>query len=242
MADRPILFSAAMVRALLAGTKTQTRRILRTVPEQPAIDNVVHPNPRHAAPYLDAYCGGKRTVSNPRGMTQYWCWWTRDDRPCGQFKIPFGVPGDTLWVRETLKWNDADEVWQYGADAANVPELPLLCRPTPTRWPKGVCVSMWMPRGASRIALDITDVRVERLQEISEADAQAEGSARLVMDDEGKFYESERGTYRTGYAGLWDHINGAGSWDANPWIVALSFEIRTVNAAETGSAALEPVA
>ena len=228
MADRPILFSAQMVRALLDGSKTQTRRRAKFVSREPGL-NMGFSGLHASQPRPGCWVLLSKSRSCWEDRTQMW-------------RCPYGVPGDTLWVRETLKWNDADAVWQYGADAANVPELSLLCRPTPTRWPKGVCVSMWMPRGASRIALDITNVRVERLQDISESDAQAEGCARLVMDDDGKCYESERGTYRTGYAGLWDHINGAGAWDANPWVVALSFEIRTVNAAETGSAALEPVA
>ena len=65
---------------------------------------------------------------------------------------------------------------------------------------------------------------MERLQDISEVDAIAEGAARLVMDDDGKFYESEqRGNHRTGFAGLWDHINGPGAWDANPWVSVTTF-------------------
>jgi len=86
-----------------------------------------------------------------------------------------------------------------------------------------------MPRWASRLTLELTDVRVERLQDISEQDAIAEGADRLVMDDDGKFYESANGTHRCGYAGLWDHINGDGSWDENPFVWCISFRTILAN-------------
>jgi len=86
-------------------------------------------------------------------------------------------------------------------------------------------VSIHMPRWASRLTLKITDVRVERLQDISEADAKAEGAPQLWTTGDGDFYEDTRGNHLTGYAGVWEHINGPGSWAANPWVWAVSFEV-----------------
>lgn len=237
---RPILFSAPMVRALLEGRKTQTRRLANGVPEAPGIDEVVHANPRHAAPYLDAYCGGTRTPENPRGMTQWWCWWTRDDRPCEQFKIPYGVPGDLLWVRETWchtgtgVWSIGDTYMAYDGEVVYRADLERNCVWFP---------SIHMPRLFSRLTLEITNVRVERLQDISKADAEAEGVEFETADP--PFYyvphiwphsitgvgvEEPGGRHAVRcYAKLWDHINGPGAWDANPWVVALSFNVHKQN-------------
>lgn len=242
MADRPILFSGPMVRAILReiaapGTgKTQTRRVLRAVPEPPAHDNVSWPNPRHAHPYLDAYCGGPRSDENPRGKTNWWCWWTRDDRPCEQFNVGY-APGDRLWVRET--W--AVSTIYDGMPPRDIPQCGVRYAATDQRLGIKDRPSMFMPRWASRLTLTVTDVRVERLQDISEADARAEGAPRLGMDDDGKFYESLTGTHRCGFAGVWEHINGARagcSWDENPWVVALTFRPALNIDAAPGAAAI----
>lgn len=254
---RPILFSAPMVRALLEGRKTQTRRILKDVPEAPGIDEVVHANPKHAAPYLDAYCGGRRTPENPRGMTQWWCWWTRDDRPCEQFKIPYGVPGDFLWVRESWHlvhvgggrgggidpFNSYDEIYladghskHFTFEGDDDPFLRFASdRPRP---------SMFMPRWASRLTLEITDVRVERLQDISETDAIAEGcgdyARSFPKDDPIHETQSRLMWPERAYRVLWEQINGPGSWDANPWVVALSFKVHRRNVDAMIAKQLEP--
>lgn len=179
MTDRPIIFSAPMVRALLAGRKTQTRRIIRdAVPEAPGMDQV-HPKNqvRHAAPYLDAYCGQPRTPANPRGMSDRWCWWTRDDR-CGvQFKVGY-QPGDRLWVRESLALKEDGGVqWAtYAADGAWVKSG--IVRIDPRKIGNKPRPSIHMPRWASRLTLSVTEVRVERLQAISDEDVRAEGALR----------------------------------------------------------------
>lgn len=178
MSVRPILFSAPMVRAIIAGRKLQTRRIAK-----------------------------------------------RQDRP--GYEV-----GDLLWVREawrmSLPCDTSDRSWRGGPRSAPLYRADPDCDFMKKGWKPGV----HMPRAASRITLAVTKVRVQRLQEISEADAQAEGAARLVMDDEHKFYESEIGTYRCGFAGLWNHINGrrdGADWDSNPWIVALTFVVHPIN-------------
>lgn len=240
-----------MVRALLAGRKTQTRRILKDLPPPPADDSVVHP-PKHEKPYFDAYCGGKRTELNPRGMTDHWCWWTRDDRAGHGCKVPY-VPGDRLYVREEwsthpafdgisprdLKrgsgiYTRADGLWHNVDDVIG--------------WPFGRRrAGMHMPRWASRITLTVTNVRVQRLQDCSEEDAVAEGIYPWQHEELGTLYSFERPgdtVYRGrnkiaspagfdrashAYCRLWDNINGEGAWDKNPWIVAVSFSVEQRN-------------
>jgi hypothetical protein len=200
MAEKPILFSAPMVRAIMAGTKTQTRRIVKP---QPEAQNTVYPPPpdgewlwRHKK--LDAgYCH-----TNGDAMLRLM-------RPL----CPYGVRGDRLWVRET--WAPLTKGYAYRAD-------PIWNAPPADRWHP----SIHMPRVASRITLEITGVRVERLQDISEADARAEGSP-CVDEASGREVlfpdESRCGTFKLGYRCLWESINGRGSWDANPFVWVVHF-------------------
>lgn len=189
MKERPILFSSPMVRALLAGKKTQTRSVVKP-PTSPRIPTI---------PIIES--------------------------------CPYGMPGERLWVRETFALaplcNDPEpgneDDWSpvYRADGDERPWLSSLdedavevrppCKP-----------SIFMPRWASRLTLRITDVRVQRVQEISEADARAEGVghvesvARLV----------ESGDYRIAFAELWDSINGKrATWASNPYVWAITFEV-----------------
>lgn len=178
MKERPILFSAPMVRALLDGSKTQTRRVFK------------------------AKNGGVWPHKNDLpGMRQIL-------RNC-----PYGQPGDRLWVRETWAYGthamaskdpEAEGPWVYAAD--NMQAHGRLC----DRWSP----SIHMFRTASRITLEITGVRVERLHDISEADAVAEGvgirchSPMAVLE----------------YSMLWESINGPGSWEANPWVWVVEFK------------------
>lgn len=207
MVDRPILFSAPMVRAILDGRKTQTRRVVKPRGRVSLFDVEADGSPM----WTDSY------IMDPGNAE----WRMRDN--------PYGVPGDRLWVRETWGINHSDyfapipkqrppledEYFVFLAtedDPEIVHEMPW--RP-----------SIHMPRWASRITLQITDVRVERLNEISEADALAEGAPCGGLDDDGRFYEvATGGTYRCGFGALWEHINGPGSWDANPWVWVVAFE------------------
>lgn len=202
MTERPILFQAAMVRAILDGSKTQTRRIVK--PQPPAttvsVGTYHHPDPR---PHFWAADGGSLLD------------WAR---PC-----PYGAPGDRLWVREAFIHEPADYCWEA---SVSIP-----CRPATTIYradsdPHGLAKgagwkpSIHMPRSLSRIALEITGVCVDRLRDISEADAWAEGMASVYgkgnLDGAGR-------TARYGYQMLWDMINGAGSWTANPWVWVVEF-------------------
>ena len=194
MKERGILFSAPMVRALLAGRKTQTRRALQT---QPASGIWTGRAYRDKAGQTPVFIAGWVTPAAD-GSTACIC--------------PYGVPGDRLWVRESFSgdhmyaaeppsaWGLNDPIW-YWADG----------NPITGDWTKPK-PSIHMPRFASRITLDVTDVRVERLQDISAADCWAEGISH--SPDVNPVHE---------YKDLWDQINGAGSWDANPWVWVVAF-------------------
>ncbi len=194
MADRPILFSGPMVRALLAGQKTQTRRLL--------------------AP----------------------------------FEVPRFVAGDRLWVRED--WRAG--VGYDGARARDIAPVSRIWFPADKtvdpRAGKTARHSIYMPRWASRLTLTVTEVRVQRLQEISEEDARAEGMHSWQHDELGTLWShsvpgqrvrsttvvSPAGWERptSAFLNLWDSLHGRDAWDANPWVVALTFttERRNIDA------------
>ena len=232
MRERPILMSGPMVRAILAGTKTQTRRPVKSMPPQPDVNCHPQQKQRHPAPYFDAYCGQRKTEANPRGMSSEWCWWQVDDRQClPTIKCTFGQPGDRLWVRESFMPIPPHEVgsklWDivYGADATLVKrEAPETYRPmlyNYERWSP----SIHMPRWACRLVLEIVSVRVERVQGISAADAAEEG---MSLD----WYSPEHdlhGTYdhyRDAFEDAWNRIYAArgNGWDANPWVWVVEFK------------------
>lgn len=210
MTERPILFSAPMVQALLAGTKTQTRRVVKP---QPFADPNGHGWQWH---------GGAALVRAGYGATYVH---TDLDSIVGAMPkvCPYGMTGDRLWVRET--WGPCDGGACYRASERDC------VLPDGGRWHP----SIHMPRQASRITLEITDVRVERLQDISEADAIADGvkhSQRAVSPSKADpcwwDYLQDEPNYRNArdsYASLWEKINGAGSWDANPWVWVISFNL-----------------
>lgn len=227
MADRPILMSGPMVRAILReieapGTgKTMTRRIIKGgAPAMPPARCHPEHGPRHPAPYLDAYCGEQPTAANPRGMSRTWCWWQVDDRQCvPTFRIGF-APGDRLWVRET-------HYVQSGGYKDGSGRL-ILCRADTPDAPCQWTSSIHMPRWASRLTLVVTGVQVERLNSISPADVRAEG----IEWREGCWGTwNADDTMRCGgspdpieaFRCLWINIHGTGAWDINPWVCAVAF-------------------
>lgn len=190
-----------MVRAILEGRKTQTRRVIK--PQPPAGVATVFGGGQALLEWKDGGPAARCIVPQP--------------------KCPHGQVGDRLWVGEAFKLfpkDTSDRDWRGG----KTQNVIYKADPDSGFMQKGYKPSSHMPRWASRITLEITAVRVERLGDISEADAEAEGAERLLMDDEGKFYQQERGTFRTGFAGLWCHINGPDSWDANPWVWVIEFK------------------
>lgn len=183
-----MLFSGPMVRAILAGRKTQTRRFCKLNP---------------------AYC--ERWKDEPAEM------WARE--------CPYGKPGDRLWVRETFVIEEAKAVPHYRATEPEPHLVPMDADAFDdrTRWRP----SIYMPRWASRITLELTQVRVERLQAIGEDDARAEG---ILFDEHlgGWCYDEEGRGFHGGsavraYEALWCAIHGPASWAANPWVWALTF-------------------
>lgn len=194
MKERPILFSAPMVRAILAGTKTQTRRLMKPQPEtQHDGEPYWHVGGYRVWGYRPPSAVPLRAGGNPL--------------PC-----PYGVPGDRLWVRET--WAPLTKGFAYSAD-------PIYNYSPAGRWTS----SIHMPRTASRITLEVTGVRVERLQDISKGDALAEG---IVPAGDGNGFQLADTTHYGGnpidsYLSLWESINGPGSSAANPWVWVVEF-------------------
>ncbi|HVY12113.1 MAG TPA: hypothetical protein VHB73_00950 [Alphaproteobacteria bacterium] len=209
MKERPILFSGPMVRAILEGRKTQTRRIIKPQPEKPLRESKrIHTQKLgdgFCDYYFDAYCGQPKTEKNPRGQGLLWCWWTDDNRQClDQFiKCPYGQPGDRLWIRESFCFpNNQNKTAWFRSDSPWVDDERIKWKP-----------SIHMPRWASRITLEITDVRVERLQDISEQDCFAEGVPETCDAEP-----------RDIYMDIWEGIKGKGSWEKNPWVWVICFK------------------
>lgn len=217
--ERPILFSAPMVRALLDGRETQTRRVVK---------------PQYACQRVTWGCRGGQ------GFGFFFSGHEGDDDGVNGFiKCPYGQPGDRLWVRETWAVKQLGSKpmppVQYRADYKGpYSEIRPFGNPD-YKWRP----SIHMPRWASRITLEIVSVRVERVKDISEEDAKAEGVERFTKDGKlMKFWAGDPSenkdvppctwqdmprSAREAYAALWDSINGAGSWASNPWCWVLEF-------------------
>jgi hypothetical protein len=229
MKERPIIMGAESVRAILEGRKTQTRRVVKPQPKFIGAPNV---------PF-------KTDDANPRGI----------------INCPYGKVGDRLWVREnwgvvshTFDENENICDWKPNRPATPIQELKFgtgyydghviyeadggfewnagddCSIETKSDWKS----SMFMPRSASRITLEITDIRVERVQDITAKDATAEGVGRLFEIDvafDGKFtdipFNMEEGLAVHQFARLWDSINAKRGypWDKNPWVWVLTFKV-----------------
>lgn len=228
MKERPILFSAPMVRALLAGTKTQTRRLVKPQPSEnwsPYTYSWVHAMER-GEPNPDKIIGWG--PSNHDGSEAY---------PCR-----YGKPGDRLWVKETFavrglqKYHYTgnpddhggpnDPCCAYAADATykcgkRVPAESLA--DGSNKWKS----SMLMPRKLSRLTLEIVKVRVERLHKISRADVFAEGVPLFQVEKMEKFFHKQDAA-PLAYGELWNEINGkTHPWSSNPWVWVVEFQIVT---------------
>ena len=213
MKERPILFSGTMVKAIFDGRKTQTRRVMRLQPTSPA------------------------TIFDVAGGLPVWAIWPSEElddagHPKDHgIKCPYGRPGDRLWVREawriTTKDNHPTLGYRFGEQCVPGYHGTRMVGGLMLSWAElKRCDDCWrpsihMPRWASRITLEITAVRVERLQAISEDDARAEGCTGNCPV--GNIRAHKAGPFSYEYAQLWDKINGDGSWAANPWVWVVEF-------------------
>lgn len=191
---RPILFSGEMVQAIRSGRKTQTRRVITPQPDREFF------GPKTYHPSVTDRRGDMRPGPEQFGIFD----------TCGEWSIrcPYGCPGDRLWVRETFAVC-ADSNIFYRADGKPDPWNGVKWKP-----------SIFMPRNASRITLEIRNVSVERLHDIDEEDAAAEGYPGTNVD--GKHIPwSARGWFEA----LWHSINGVKSWDANPFVWVVGFKV-----------------
>lgn len=233
MRERGIIFNAEMVRAVLEGRKTQTRRIIK---DCPTVQDGWYP---------DRY----------NNSDEWTFWGARGSSDAGRctlpfVKCPFGEVGDRLWVRETWMpdaprdgtWGDVEFYGCKGSPLSMIPKRfrkPENCIHRAS-WDGSEMVgwtpSIHMPRWASRITLEITGVRVERLQDISESDAVAEGIEPLPLEpDMPQFYHEyfpigiKNGlrcnmSAAGSFSGLWEAIYGKESWQANPWVWVIEFK------------------
>lgn len=205
MADRYKLFGTPMILALMAGRKTQTRRL-----DAPAIEETgtgaIHVHDRFGGIFAPSM---------------------KDALDLAVDYLPMAV-GDRVCVREAWRTSNRHDATpprdlepctlvHYEADGMSTGSLAALDAMTGR-----LRASMHMPRWASRLTLVVTDVRVERLQDISEEDAEAEGFPRVADD-------LPAGRIKDWYRDLWEAINGAGSWAANPFVAAYTFDIHKKN-------------
>lgn len=253
MKEKPILMSAPMVKATLADLKTQTRR-------------PINPQPTLTTPW--------KREDVPEGTEKYLPYGLRPDTPANRLILtpcPYGWPGDGLWVRENFRVLNATPAWEsetesgtdgddgaarvsYVADDAVRDIHDLSVRQDGVDESEQamrffqrykIIPSIHMPRWASRINLDIADIRVERLQDISEDDAKAEGVPEeytyrnitpKMLTSYSSLVNAERAvnppilqSWVHGYHRLWDEINGTTgpkSWNANPWVWVVTFKRR----------------
>jgi hypothetical protein len=212
---RPIIFGDESVRAILAGRKTQTRRVVNPQPNPcdhyAFSQHAGYPIPTEWKAFGDGtwYCA---TCGN--GVHEV-------RRDFSGIRCPYGVPGDRLWVKETWQVNSPPSGYIYCADESWLPEG--------THWRN----AMFMPRVASRITLETTEVSVQRVQDIGKQDAIAEGISVFPLqsaDDTSAWYQSSPGVHqersaKASYAALWDSFNAKRdySWASNPWVWVLEF-------------------
>lgn len=242
MKERPILFNGPMVRAILEGRKVQTRRIVK-IPD--FVKDEDGDNDMTTVAFLEK---GAETPG-------FWAWMTEYPEEGGvPINCPYGQPGDRLWVRETWKYcctqrsfpnnPNHEHTIEYQADSRKItysrPDDSGLPKQRKQRddedyyedymeylnkWWRASRPSIHMPRWASRITLEVTGVRVERLNDITEEDAKAEG---VYFDGRRYHFMKGKGAglvhAKSAFATLWRSINGTCSWNENPWVWVVEFK------------------
>ncbi len=233
MRARPILFSAPMIRALLAGRKTQTRRLVEPQPLAVLAQPGDGKAPSHAIINRAQKTG---VIINEYGNED----WLRS---------PYGYPGDRLWVRETVRAEVVNDLAYVRYIADNSLVLVENSQEAADEWHDMYCYrgkhgatvpSIHMPQWCSRMTLEITGIRIERLQNVTEQDALAEGAIPIECDHIRRSCE-EIGCYgdtaRAAFRGIWESVDGNwesvdgnwesvdGNWDANPWVWVIEFKV-----------------
>jgi len=237
MRERPIIFDAESVKAILAGRKTMTRRVIK-FPHEGMKDW--------------AFVDVLTTLGYPASEDRAWAGFAKPSVGAEDpffVGCPYGKPGDRLWVRETFQLEDASE---YGLDAADAPEGPVRVEDRGPDWGEATLIPryratqpdtlleidhaddgqpimrwrspLFMPRWTSRITLEVTAVRAERLQDITEADIRAEGALVWSLPDGSK--TSLDRDHRVTFARRWDALNAKRgyAWETNPWVWVVSFK------------------
>jgi hypothetical protein len=191
MNEHPILFSSEMVRVILAGKKTQTRRVIRladgSIPDEDDIPTHEDVMPNYIMDFSKTY--------------PFW----------KQLNCPYGKIGDILWVRESFSTVDKGNLIIYKADGLTAEEVGV----DKITW----MPSIHMPKRVCRIRLEITDIGVERVQDIRESDIEQEGIT--LKNDKGEYLG-----HQTQFKNLWDKINSKRdfSWEKNPWVWVIEFK------------------
>ncbi|MES2620213.1 MAG: morphogenetic protein [Bacteroidota bacterium] len=187
----PILFSTPMVQAILEGRKTQTRRLVKFPKDYTGGE--VYKNSIYGLKY----------ESNLYGDTVQ--------------RLAYALPGDIFWVRETwAEFSGIEPKIEYVYKADKIFDTPAKEHLSGNRWKP----SIHMPKAACRLFLKVVSVGVERLHDISEADAKAEGAKAASLPDLGNTWK----THKQGFEYLWHSINGEESWKQNPWVWVINFE------------------
>lgn len=231
MKEQQILFNLPMVRALLTDTKTQTRRVVNFVK---GIGAVTEFQPSDT-PNYDWIMRDRRMLWNDLTNANLVA------------RCPYGQPGTRLRVKESAwmwcerrpngKTKTGRDKWHfvpmqeapihYAADHPGKPQVDVVSPDTGNRWGWRLKIGRFLPAWASRSEIEVVSVRVERLQDISEEDAKAEG---IYLHADGKYtdYLSKTGFASNpiaSYASLWESINGPGSWGENPWVWVVTFKV-----------------
>jgi hypothetical protein len=223
--EHPILFSTPMVQAILEGRKTQTRRTrgLKTLNEKPTLWELMR---LELDPVLQIYKNFfLRKEKKLSGLFSLFRNIKTED--FAYSKCPYGQPGDLLWVREkTIRNNNSNTYWPVADGYLKTADY------------EKTIPSIHMPKNAARIWLKVKDVRVERVNDISEEDAIEEGVEKVGLSHKFKHYNPESNftkkqliegcplcfTAKKSFETLWCKINGEQSWDANPWVWVITFE------------------
>lgn len=213
MKERPILFSGPMVRAILEGRKTMTRRVVKnSINELHLRGNPVQ---------ILANWGLSRLISFSNGMAEFNVQCDVDDYFTEKTKCPYGILGDRLWGRETFFICQDGPIYRadfIGDHTKIAPNGGTFIESV--KWKP----SIFMPRSASRILLEITNVRVERLQDITEEDAIAEGVEPVEWGEDMGGMPGDFTSYVEGFKDVWQSINGPDSWEQNPWVWVIEFK------------------